>query len=445
MLCIFTDLKDIRWLQYILREFTRINLAEFPIQVNSIEQSEEKKEDIIYYIKNNFSDICIPNRSYVYPKDNIKWISEKVFIIEDTIVNDRRASFPYDIFWNAFVFLSRFEEYLSENNGKKIQSYSNNHHRRDKSTFDVPVVNHLFDELEHLIKRHFPKLPFGHKKRPVVELSHDVDYIEKTIQLRLKQTGINAFNALKGLTNPKLFARQTLKTAKFFFSSPSYWCFDYWIKLEKSFKMRSVYYVYANASNKNYTSLLLDPSYDIRNNKMLKNKLKELIQNSFEIGLHGSIQSATDKDRLHLEKRILEDTIQIQVDKVRQHWLKYEEKITPYLHNNLFKYDSTLGWNDRVGFRSGCASRYRPYDHVNQKSFNYLIIPQVIMDSNIFEYGAIDVKLHSKKALEIIDGLQQFKKSHISISWHQRSCNSDYTWHKLYEEILERGFCRQRV
>ena len=89
-----------------------------------------------------------------------------------------------------------------------------------------------------------------------------------------------------------------------------------------------------------------------------------------------------------------------------------------------------------MGFRSGIAGRYRPYDHKNQKPFDYMIIPQVIMDSNIYDYGADRVKCLEEKALKILERLRQFKSVHISISWHQRVCSSDYGWQGAYEQLL---------
>jgi hypothetical protein len=437
MLCIATDLKDVRWLQYILEEFSRINMAEFPIRVRSLEQGGKKKENIIYYNRECLYDICIPNRSHVHQWERVQWLSKGIFIIEDTLVNDWEGSCNYDIFWNAFVFLSRLEEYESEKEERKIHSYSRNHPRIEKSTFDVPVVNHLFDELERFIKQQFPALPFGDRQKPVIELSHDVDYVDKTIQLRLKQTAFNSFNALKAIASPTKCICLAKQTLAFLFSNPSYWCFDYWEAIEKKHNVRSVFYVYANTGNKSLKSWLLDPSYDVATNGRLKKTLGRLIAYGFEIGLHGSFCSATDYVKLSEEKTVLEEVIGTKVDKVRQHWLRYEERTTPYIHNKLFKYDSTLGWNDCMGFRSGISGRYRPYDHKNQKPFDYMITPQVIMDSNIYDYGADRVKCLKEKALKILKCLRQFKSAHISISWHQRVCSSDYGWHTLYKKILD--------
>ena len=155
----------------------------------------------------------------------------------------------------------------------------------------------------------------------------------------------------------------------------------------------------------------------------------------FQIGLHGSYQSAVDREALAREKRILENILGHKVDRVRQHWLRYEEDVTPYVHNELFEYDSTLGWNDAIGFRSGCASRYKPYDHKAQKGFDFFETPQVIMDGNIFDHDDDDREEIIKRAFSLLERLKRCKNAHAAISWHQRSSSADYQWHKVYEEL----------
>jgi len=435
MLNIVTDLQDIEWLVYILEEFSRINRAEFTIQIISQKSSTTSTHVIEYGVEASES-VCIPNRSYVQPDGKIIKISRNLFIVQGTEGKDSRFACNYDLFWNAFVFLSRLEEYQIEKKGKKIRSYSFNHPIKDKSAFDIPIVNFYFNELEEIIKIKFPNLPFGQKQKPIIEYSHDVDYIQKTFQLRLKQAVFNSFNAFKSLFTPSSFVRQVNRALSFFISNPSCWCFDYWEDLEKRAAIRSVFYVYAKIEKPNLKSWLIDPSYDITNNVRLQKKLRHLIYEGFEVGLHGSFYSAADEERLSKEKAVLEKSIGTKIRKVRQHWLNYEEATTPIIHNKLFEYDSTIGWNDRMGFRSGIAGRYRPYDHKNKKPFGYMITPQVIMDSNIYDYGAQHIENMSKKAMDILTGLRLHKQPHISISWHQRVCNSDHEWHELYKQII---------
>jgi len=435
MLYIATDIKNRNWLVYILDEFRRINKAEFDIRVIGLNEATGLK-NVIYYTKDFLKNINFVNKSDVSPVGKTKYLSEKVFIIEDTDVTSREFVLNYDLFWNAFVFLSRYEEYLAEENGRKIQSYSFKHPRLDKSTFDIPIVNIFFNELERIIKDNFPNLLFGKTQEPVVELSHDVDYVSKTLQLRIKQTVFNIYNTLRSIYKLREFLKNSRKTWHFLISNPSYWCFDYWEELEKNLDRKSIFYIYVETGNKGFKQWLVNPSYDLVRNQKLQEKLKDLIAKGFEIGIHGSFNSAADEELLAKEKEILENCLGREINRVRQHWLRYNENITPHIHNKLFKVDSTLGWNDRSGFRSGCASKYIPYDHKRQRAFEFSIVPQIIMDSNICEYSRNLVET-TKKATQMLKTLREHKASYVAISWHQRTCNSDYGWSQTYKELLK--------
>src|SRR3989338_152008 len=155
-----------------------------------------------------------------------------MFIIEGTQSPDNRFESSYDLLWNSFVILSRLEEYMSEKSGKKICSLSMRHPRVEKTAFDTPIVNSLFNEFEKILKNNFPHLEFDNGEEPCIEFSHDVDYIDKTLQLRIKDAA-SRFRKGSGFN-----------LIKFIFSNSSYWCFDYWEALEKQFNKKSVFYFY---------------------------------------------------------------------------------------------------------------------------------------------------------------------------------------------------------
>ena len=115
-------------------------------------------------------------------------------------------------------------------------------------------------------------------------------------------------------------------------------------------------------------------------------------------------------------------------------------RISRHIHNELFEYDSTLGWNDLMGFRSGCASRYRPYDHKNRKAFDFFETPQILMDSIIFGHSYCGFAQKAAIAIELIEKVKRYKNSYISVSWHQRSCSTDYGWNTEYEKILAKRY-----
>ena len=427
MLYLYTDIQDQEWLKYILEEFCRISAADFEIILTD-KLSEDNTPTLIYTAT---SDAHIYQNSSSNIEGDVEFIREDFFVLGGTYSN---ASFPisYDLFFNAFYFLSRKGEYDKEKIGIKVQSYSRKSGREDKRTWLIPIVNYYFQELKQFIQENFPSLKFNDPQEPVLVLSHDLDYLNKTLSLRIKQSAFRIYNAIRHLS-----PRQIWNGTKFFFTFQDYWYFDYWASFEEAQNMRSTFFIYTKKKNKGIITWLFDPAYDISKNKKLQDKLNELKNRGFNIGLHGSFKSASNMDLMKEEKRLLEESLGFEVRTVRQHWLRYQENITPQIHEQLFEEDATLGWNDQIGFRSGIASKYRHFNHSENRPFNHFEIPQVIMDSHIFDYGFNNQESIIQQCHEILKTCKQIPNSHISISWHPRTYNKEYGWHKVYEKLVE--------
>lgn len=440
MLTIITDIEDTAWLNYILEEWRRIQEATFEIQIHKLkdEELEVGNLNILYYTHSapQSKKLWIPQKAQTHSElcdiDGMHLIKESV--IDKTVGN----TFYFDVLWNAFYFLSRKEEYDAEKEGKRINSYSKAHPRVNKISFQRPIVNQLFQLLENIVRKHYKNLHFGLGHKMKIELSHDLDYINKTAPLLIKQTAMNSYKTLKAISTPKYLGKYLKKTFHFLFNKPSYWCFEYWSSVEAPFKSKSIFYVYAKRKEQGLKNWLLDPSYSISNNEKLKDELKSLIDHGHEVGLHGSFYSAENKGFLEEEKGILENALGITITKGRQHWLRYRESITPFLHEELFEIDSTIGFNDIYGFRAGTCSQYRPYNHKDKRPFNYWITPQFVMDSNIFEYSLFsNPSTHSDKIQTILEECKSaYKNIHLTISWHPRTASNDYNWHIEYERLL---------
>lgn len=435
-LLVITD-KPSAWFEYIWQEFVRISGAEFSWQIVAASPSVESVaagQPLLEY--NRLQRYSL---SYHVPaceqslSEGYVWWNDFIPVLSNSLSDKGQC----DLFFNAFVQLSRLEEWNAHEHGQRIESYASRHPRKT-GMWQLPVVNLIFEHIAKRLRELWPHLKFAAFKRPVFELSHDVDYLYKTPQLRFKQTLFGLWNSLKCLKGGHVSAagKRVWNSIRFATLSSDYWCFDYWEALEQSFQMRSVYYVYAYASGTR-GAWLIDPTYRLGDEAKLVEKLRCLKANGFEIGLHGSYNSAIDGDLLRREKETLENLVGDVVEKTRQHWLRYDEGITPYIHAKNFRYDSTLGWNDVSGYRSGCASRYRPYDHRNQRPFEYFETPMVVMDSHLFDYAPGKEHERLAEVLVMLEQLQSINSVHVAINWHPHTCHPDYNWHTAYEKILK--------
>jgi len=438
MITVLTD--DIElWFKYIWDQFIQINSLKSGyelVQYSDFKHSKHVNYSLIieYGSRQQFlNSLFIPKRK-AHLTDDYVWIRKDLPVYRATVVGGDNGSF--DIFWNAFVHLSRLEEWESEKNGNPIHSYSFRHPRKDKRIWKIPVVNYLFNELEEKIRQRFPEVSFGEKAKPIIELSHDVDYIHKTIQLRIKQSLFHLFNSGKFLL--RMDIKNSLLKFKngveFALTDSDYWCFDDWRELESKMGIRSVYYFFSKADNQtcNPKQWLLDPSYDISNNMQLKKKCMELASEGYQLGIHGSYFSAENEELFLREKELMERATGINIKKSRQHWLNYYECKTPYIHTKAgIEEDSTIGFNDIAGFRSGVASLYNPYDHKSNAPFPFKEIPLVVMDSHLYDYSD-----RSDNLRWLFDSIHKVKNFSISVDWHQRVISNDYGWGKGLEQFM---------
>lgn len=429
------------WLDYIWGQFLKINGLKTESRLLAYaDYSKSMIEDegdliIEYAVKQRYPLSLFILRKEFFKTDDYVWLKDNLPVYRGTM---EKESGNYDIFYNAFVHLSRKEEGEKEKSGYFIHSYSGRHPRKDKSIWKIPVVNYLFNDLENKIKAKNAQICFSEQDKATIEFSHDVDYLSKTAQLKIKYCVFNFYNIAKLFLRMK-FKKSLVKFCKtmyFVFSERDYWHFQQWMDIEKKLDIKSVYYIFAGSKRKRRFNLkrwLIEPSYSILNNQRLIGECKKLIANGNQIGIHGSCLSAGDAELFQEEKNNLEASIGSQVIKGRQHWLGFYENKTSYIYEKAgIKEDSTLGFNDISGFRSGVASKYNPYDHKNEIAFSFLEVPMVIMDSHLYDYSD-SVDFDSLKWF--FDASKNIKRFAVSINWHQRSISQDYDWGYFYSRI----------
>ncbi len=434
-LFIKTGLEQKAWLEYILSEFMAIHSFQGKIRVVSQGEPLPDGASVVVYGREPGPGVRVPACSGILPSRHVQWLEQELYVVPGTVMTGAGFSLVYDLFWNAFVFLSGLEEELLSRRGKIVLSHGALHPRRDKATFLIPIVNVLFSRLEALLRKEFPHFVFGRTTLPVMDLSHDVDYLSKSPVFMIKQSILNVYDLVCSASRPRECFFSLAQAVKFLGRRSSAWYFDYWREFEKSMGVRSIFYIHAKVK-KGPETWFIDPDYDLVSHRRLQEQLCRLIEEGFAIGLHGSFFSATDRGLMEQEKDVLEGILGQPVMRTRQHWLRFVHGVTPSIHEQLFAVDSTLGWNDLVGYRHGCASAFHPYDHVRQRAFAHREIPQVIMDFNVFQSLGLEDKEHVKQADELLRHFYQSRSAYVSVSWHQQTASPDYNWHGRYEQIV---------
>jgi peptidoglycan/xylan/chitin deacetylase (PgdA/CDA1 family) len=173
----------------------------------------------------------------------------------------------------------------------------------------------------------------------------------------------------------------------------------------------------------------------------LRQQLVEtLLETGSEVGLHGSYLAAEDLGRLARERLLL-----AQLDGPlighRYHYLRVDP------HRNLaplagigFRYDTTLGFPDTLGFRAGIAHPFRPWDFARDRPADLVEVPLAVMDATLAEerYAGLSAANAKPRVLSLLDWAADHGGA-FSILWHPERFDgpSARGWDRLYFELIE--------
>jgi peptidoglycan/xylan/chitin deacetylase (PgdA/CDA1 family) len=228
------------------------------------------------------------------------------------------------------------------------------------------------------------------------------------------------------------------KALRFLFSQDNYWCFDKILELEEKNGIKTMFNFYGGkpGNSRNIKEQILDPAYNVHS-PALKKQIKKMHINGWGIGLHQSFDAWKDKDRMKSEKKNLEKALGDAVTTCRQHWLRFSFNDTWKVQQDIgFKQDTTLGFNDRPGFRNASAVNYFPWDKKSDKPMQIEVIPMMLMDSHIYDYAHIDEKNIFNEIDKWIDEVKTVC-GQISVVWHQRVMSDDYGWRNGFEYLIK--------
>jgi hypothetical protein len=165
--------------------------------------------------------------------------------------------------------------------------------------------------------------------------------------------------------------------------------------------------------------------------------VESLLGAGAEIGLHSSYTAADDTTRLAEEKGKLE-ALAGPVEGHRYHYLRGDP------HRNIasldFRYDTTLGFPDAVGFRAGIARPFHPWDFEHGAPAQVLEIPLAAMDATLAEERYLG--LSAKRAEPQLNALLDWAAVNggaFAVLWHPDRFDrlTSAGWDRLYSRLLD--------
>jgi hypothetical protein len=162
-----------------------------------------------------------------------------------------------------------------------------------------------------------------------------------------------------------------------------------------------------------------------------KKLLNQLTQAGSEIGVHG-IDAWHDVEKGRAEYRRIAETSGQSDLGVRVHWLCFDRVSPRVLEQAGYRFDSTFGYNDAVGYRAGTSQVFRP-----ENVETLLELPLHIQDSALFYAGYLG--LEQSGAWAHCESLLRNASAHggvLTILWHTRSLAPERQWGDFYMRLL---------
>ncbi len=340
-----------------------------------------------------------------------------------------------DVFAIIYFMLTRWEEHVVVDRDIHGRFPAEKSLAVKKSFIDRPIVN----EYLFLIKTLFSRLgiEIEAKKHEFTFIpTHDVDnprYLPETLVSIAKR---NVANIVKLRDSRKTARDLKLSLKKTIFGTDIYDNFGYLCdQSEKSGLISEFYFM---ASNKTK----YDIGYDIESPYLVK-IIKEISQRGHKIGFHPGYFTVENHElwqeqmtKLH---RLLE---KLSIDSAyigRQHYLRFEVPATWRIWESCgYKIDSTMGYADREGFRSGTCYEYPVFDFLGRRQMNLVERPLIVMEGTFMKYQrSNDFSEIYQKISSLIAEVRKYGGV-FTILTHNTTV-SDYNWagwRDCYESIL---------
>jgi len=208
--------------------------------------------------------------------------------------------------------------------------------------------------------------------------------------------------------------------------------FDYCLQIEKGFPSTFFFVPFRKRAGRGFDSgqgRLRATKYDVEDAVKLIRKLEA---KGSEIGVHGidawnSVETGREEMLRIKHHTPGEDGIGIRI-----HWLCHNEDTPKMLDEAGYDYDSTVGYNDAVGFKAGTSQVFKPIG-VN----SLLELPLHIQDTALFSHGRM--KASESHALSLCRQIMDHAATSggaVTVLWHERSLGPERLWDQFYAELI---------
>jgi len=159
--------------------------------------------------------------------------------------------------------------------------------------------------------------------------------------------------------------------------------------------------------------------------------IRKLTNAGCEVALHG-IDAWLDSSEGHEELREIRHLTGASAIGVRMHWLYYNQQSATTVEAAGAAYDSTIGYNETVGYRAGTTQVYKPL-----AASRLLELPLHVMDTALFYPSYLNLTTHRASVLlgRMVDNAVRYGGA-LTINWHDRSLAPERLWGGCYRDLI---------
>jgi hypothetical protein len=158
-----------------------------------------------------------------------------------------------------------------------------------------------------------------------------------------------------------------------------------------------------------------------------------LLRKGCELGVHG-IDSWHNVEKGREELARIASVTDASEIGIRMHWLLHDQNTFRVLEKAGYAYDSSLGYNETIGYRNGTTQVFRP-----SGARALLELPMHIQDGAMFYPQRLDLSESEawRRCGELIDNAGTFGGC-LTVLWHDRSHGPERYWGDFYIRLIQR-------
>ncbi|MBL7918432.1 MAG: hypothetical protein JNM96_08535, partial [Bacteroidia bacterium] len=277
-----------------------------------------------------------------------------------------------------------------------------------------PVINYWIEELKIALQTQFKQLAFPEKEFKFIS-TLDVDNLYAYKNKGLTRTAGALVKDFLRFDFKNLTRRISVITGKQ--ADP----FDVYEELTDfcNQEKTTLIYFFLQRSNTKYDRTI-DP-----NSSSFKKIFAQFKNQRVLFGLHPSYHTYNNKHLLKKELELINSNSKSNINISRQHYLRYDIKITPSLLKETgIIADFSMGFASGSGYRAGTFTPFSYYNFTAEAAQELLMVPFVAMDGAYFVYSKTEAQVAENQLTSLAAEAKKLKGVFISV-FHERTFDNE--------------------